>query len=49
MGQLLRAIGTAARAELERLLERQVFLRLWVRTRPDWRNDRRVLRHLGLG
>jgi GTP-binding protein Era len=48
-GSLVRDVGTTARAEIERLLGRRVFLRLVVRTRPGWRDDERVLRELGLG
>ena len=48
-GRVLKQIGTDARVELEQLLGRQVFLRLWVKIRKDWRNDERILRELGLG
>ena len=44
----MKEVGTAARLELERLLERRIFLQLRVRVRRDWRNDERVLRELGL-
>jgi GTP-binding protein Era len=47
-GRVLKEVGTEARHELERLLNTKVFLRLWVKVRSDWRNDRRVLRDLGL-
>jgi GTP-binding protein Era len=47
-GHLLKEAGTAAREDLERLLEAKVFLRLRVEVRDDWRNDRRVLGELGL-
>ena len=45
---MLEQIGRAARQELERLLERRVYLRLWVKVRKDWRNDQQILRQLGL-
>ena len=48
-GELLKRVGTAARRELERFLQRRVYLRLWVKVRRDWRNDEQILRHLGLG
>jgi len=48
-GQLLKKIGTAARIELEVLLERQVHLELWVRVREDWTEDTAFLREMGLG
>jgi GTP-binding protein Era len=47
-GELLKQVGSEARLELERLLERRVFLELWVEVRPHWRDDERALRELGL-
>lgn len=47
-GELLKRVGTGARLELERFLERRVHLRLWVRVRRDWRDDDRFLREIGL-
>ena len=38
-GQVLKKIGTEARQELERVLERKVFLSLFVKVKPDWRED----------
>ncbi len=38
-GQMLKKIGTAARLELERLLQRKVFLSLFVKVKPNWRED----------
>jgi GTP-binding protein Era len=46
-GQMLKAIGTAARARVERMLGRQVHLRLWVRSTPGWMDDDARLRELG--
>ncbi len=48
-GDVLKGVGTDARADLERLLERKVFLTLRVEVRPDWRNDPRALGELGIG
>jgi len=45
-GAMVRAIGTAAREELERELGRRLFLELTVRVQPDWRNDERFLSRL---
>jgi GTP-binding protein Era len=47
-GGLLKEVGVEARADLERLLGSRVFLSLWVKVRPGWRDDERVLRQLGL-
>lgn len=46
-GAGLKAIGKAARIELEKLLEQKVFLQLWVRVKADWSDDERALRTLG--
>jgi GTP-binding protein Era len=35
-GQRLKQIGTAARLELEKLLQRKVFLKLWVKVAAGW-------------
>jgi GTP-binding protein Era len=47
-GQLLKQVGTEARADLENLLGTRVFLRLWVKVRPGWRDDEPTLKRLGL-
>ncbi len=46
-GQMLKKIGAAARYEIERLLQRPIFLDLWVKVRKDWRSDPASLRWLG--
>ncbi len=46
-GRMLKEIGTLARQDIERLLGSKVFLELWVKVKPDWRNDVSVLRMLG--
>jgi GTP-binding protein Era len=38
-GQMLKKIGSEARQELERMLERKVFLTLFVKVKPGWRED----------
>ena len=48
-GDMIKRIGTAARAELERFFATRVFLDLHVRVKADWREDERVLRELGVG
>jgi len=47
-GGLLKQVGVEARADVERLLGTRVFLTLWVKVRPGWRDDERILRQLGL-
>jgi GTP-binding protein Era len=46
-GRMIRAIGTAARKELERELQTKVHLDLTVRVRRDWRADDALLDRLG--
>lgn len=46
-GTKLRQIGTAARHDLEELLGTRVYLQLWVKVKPDWRNKTGMLRSLG--
>ena len=47
-GRMIKAIGTAARRELERELGRRVHLDLAVRVRRGWRADERMLDRLGI-
>jgi GTPase len=47
-GRMVRAIGTAARKEIERLLGRRVHLDLSVRVRKGWRRDEALLDRLGI-
>lgn len=47
-GQRLKEIGTAARADIEKLLGRHIFLGLFVKVREHWRNDERALDELGI-
>jgi GTPase len=46
-GKMLKRIGTQAREEIERLLGTKVFLELWVKVKPDWRNSNNMLKTLG--
>ena len=47
-GRMVRAVGTAARKEIERLLDRRVHLELNVRVRKGWRRDEGLLDRLGI-
>ncbi|MEW6118057.1 MAG: GTPase Era [Nitrospirota bacterium] len=46
-GAKLKAIGTSARIEIEKLLGTKVFLELWVKVKKDWRSNHRMLSELG--
>jgi len=39
-GQMLKRIGTAARHNIERMLGTRVFLELFVKVQPGWRDSR---------
>jgi len=45
-GEMLKKIGTAARYEIERLLGTRVFLELFVKVRPGWRESREFVEEL---
>ena len=47
-GARLKEIGIAARADIEKLLGRHVFLNLFVKVRERWRDDERALNELGI-
>jgi GTPase len=47
-GRMVKAIGTAARREIEALLARRVHLDLHVRVRRGWRRDEALLDRLGI-
>jgi len=47
-GQMIKAIGTAARREIEAQLGRRVHLDLSVRVRRSWRADDQLLDRLGI-
>ena len=46
-GAMLSKIGSEARADIERLLDTKVMLKLWVKVREGWRNRDSDLRALG--
>jgi GTP-binding protein Era len=46
-GKKLQQIGTAARHEIEVLLDQKVLLKLWVKVQKDWTNNPRFLKELG--
>lgn len=46
-GQMLKKIGTMARQDIERLLGDRVFLQLWVKVVPGWRDKSAMLKDYG--
>ena len=45
-GQMLKKIGTAARLQIERMLGTKVFLELFVKVQPGWRDSRAFVEEL---
>jgi GTP-binding protein Era len=48
-GRLLKEIGSQARANIERLTEGQVFLKLFVRVTKDWTKNKKSVAEFGYG
>ena len=46
-GQMLKKIGSEARADIENLLEGRVNLKLWVKVRKDWRDSDILMKNFG--
>ena len=46
-GHVLKTIGTEARMDMEELLNKKVYLELYVKTIKDWRDKERYLKELG--
>jgi GTP-binding protein Era len=46
-GQALKAVGIAARREMEKRLGQQVFLKLWARAQKGWTDDPEALKRFG--
>lgn len=46
-GAMLKKIGSAARYEIEKQLEQQVNLKLWVKVRKEWRDSELLMKNYG--
>ena len=46
-GKMLKQVGSLSRLDIEKLLGTKVFLELWVKVKPDWRNSASMLKTLG--
>jgi GTP-binding protein Era len=46
-GKMIRKIGTEARADIEKFIDRKVFLELFVKVRPKWRDTETFLKEYG--
>ncbi|MBQ2819330.1 MAG: GTPase Era [Clostridia bacterium] len=46
-GEMLKKVGALARKDMERYLDKKVFLQLWVKVKEDWRNNPAQVRNFG--
>lgn len=46
-GKMIRQLGTEARKDIEKFLEQKVFLELFVKVRPKWRDNDMMLKEYG--
>jgi GTP-binding protein Era len=46
-GKALKEVGIDARVEIEKFLQRSIYLNLWVKTKEKWKNDEQFVRELG--
>ena len=46
-GAMLKKIGSAARYEIEQMLECKVNLQLWVKVKKDWRESDFLIKNFG--
>ena len=46
-GSAIKKMGTAARGDMEKFLDKKVFLELFVKVKDNWRDDERMLKHFG--
>jgi GTP-binding protein Era len=46
-GKMIKQIGSLARKDIEQFLERKVFLELFVKVKPKWRDNELQLKEYG--
>ncbi|MBQ3038015.1 MAG: GTPase Era, partial [Clostridia bacterium] len=46
-GEMLKKIGTMARCDIEKMLDKKVYLELWVKVKTDWRNNNALIKNFG--
>lgn len=46
-GDMLKKVGAMARTDIEKMLEKKVYLELWVKVKTDWRNNNHMIRNFG--
>lgn len=48
-GEMLKKVGTDARLDIEKLIDKKVYLQLWVKVKSGWSDSERALQSLGFG
>ncbi len=46
-GEMLKKVGQLAREDMEKMLDKKVFLELWVKVKDDWRNRSTMIKNFG--
>ncbi len=46
-GEMLKKVGTDARIDIEKLIDKKVYLQLWVKVKKGWSDSERALKSLG--
>ena len=46
-GEMIKKIGMEARKDIEKFLQKKVFLELFVKVKKNWRNDKNILKKFG--
>lgn len=46
-GEMLKKIGSLSRADIEKMLDKKVYLELWVKVKTDWRNNDFLIKNFG--
>ena len=46
-GDMLKKVGSLARGDIEKMLDKKVYLELWVRVKSDWRNSNFLMKNFG--
>jgi GTP-binding protein Era len=46
-GEMLKKIGSLARGDIEKMLDKKVYLELWVKVKNDWRNSDFLIKNFG--
>ena len=46
-GEMLKNVGQSAREDIEKMLEKKVLLKLWVKVKDGWRNNNYLIKNFG--